>query len=30
MIVANNFVPGNAGVIFYTDIGTPIIGLVFL
>jgi hypothetical protein len=30
MIVANNFVPGNAGVIFYADIGITIIGLVFL
>lgn len=30
MIVAHNFEPGNAGVIFYTDIGIPIIGFVFL
>ncbi|MBI4381208.1 MAG: hypothetical protein HY574_08455 [candidate division NC10 bacterium] len=27
MIVAHNFAPGNAGVIFYTDIAIPIIGL---
>ncbi len=26
MIVAHNFAPGNAGVIFYTDIAIPIIG----
>jgi hypothetical protein len=30
MIVAHNFAPGNAGVIFYTDIGVPLIGLVLL
>ena len=30
MIVADNFAPGNAGVIFYTDIGVPIIGLVLV
>ena len=30
MIVANNFEPGNAGVIFYTDIAIPIIGFVLL
>jgi hypothetical protein len=30
MIVAQNFAPGNAGVIFYTDIAVPIIGLAFL
>ena len=30
MIVANNFAPGNAGVIFYTDIALPIIGFVLL
>jgi hypothetical protein len=30
MIVANNFAPGNAGVIFYTDIGTPIIWFALL
>ncbi len=28
MIVANNFAPGNAGVIFYMDIMIPAIGLV--
>jgi hypothetical protein len=27
MIVAHNFAPGNAGVIFYTDIAVPVIGL---
>ena len=30
MLVADNFAPGNAGVIFYTDIGVPLIGLVLL
>ena len=30
MITANNFAPGNAGVIFYTDIAIPIIGFVLL
>ncbi len=30
MIVANNFAPGNAGVIFYTDIALPIIGFALL
>jgi hypothetical protein len=30
MIVAHNFAPGNAGVIFYTGIAIPIIGLVLL
>jgi hypothetical protein len=30
MIVAHNFAPGNAGIIFYTDIGLPIIGLALL
>jgi hypothetical protein len=30
MIVAHNFAPGNAGVIFYTDIAIPLIGFVFL
>ena len=30
MIVAGNFAPGNAGVIFYTDIGLPIIGFALL
>jgi hypothetical protein len=30
MIVAENFAPGNAGVIFYTDIGIPIIGFCLL
>ena len=30
MITAGNFAPGNAGVIFYTDIVIPIIGFVLL
>ena len=30
MITRNNFEPGNAGVIFFTDIGIPIIGFVLL
>ena len=30
MIAADNFAPGNAGVIFYTDIGLPIFGFAFL
>ncbi len=30
MLVAHNFEPGNAGVIFYTDIGIPIIGFALL
>ena len=30
MIVAHNFAPGNAGVIFYTDIAVPVIGLTLL
>jgi hypothetical protein len=30
MITAHNFAPGNAGVIFYTDILIPIIGIVLL
>jgi hypothetical protein len=30
MIVANNFAPGNAGVIFWTDIFLPILGLALL
>jgi hypothetical protein len=30
MVIARNFAPGNAGVIFYTDIAIPIIGLVLL
>jgi hypothetical protein len=30
MIVAPNFEPGNAGVIFYTDVGIPAISLVLL
>lgn len=30
MIAAHNFAPGNAGVIFYTDIAIPIIGFALL
>jgi hypothetical protein len=30
MIVAGNFEPGNAGVIFYTDILIPVIGFILL
>ena len=30
MITARNFAPGNAGIIFYSDILVPIIGFIFL
>jgi hypothetical protein len=30
MVVAHNFAPGNAGIIFYTDIALPIIGFALL
>jgi hypothetical protein len=30
MVVAHNFAPGNAGVIFYTDMAIPGIGLALL
>jgi hypothetical protein len=30
MLVAGNFAPGNAGVIFYTDIAMPLLGLFLL
>jgi len=30
MITAHNFAPGNAGVIFYSDILVPIAGFIFL
>jgi len=30
MIVAENFAPGNAGVVFYTDIAIPILGGILL
>jgi hypothetical protein len=30
MIAYNNFEPGNVGVVFYTDIGIPLIGFVLL
>ena len=30
MITTRNFAPGNAGIIFYSDILVPIIGFIFL
>jgi hypothetical protein len=30
MITAHNFAPGNAGVIFYSDILVPVMGFIFL
>ncbi len=30
MVVAGNFAPGNAGIVFYTDIGIPVAGLLLL
>jgi hypothetical protein len=30
MIAAHNFAPGNAGIIFYSDILVPIVGFIFL
>jgi hypothetical protein len=30
MVTARNFAPGNAGIIFYTDILVPIVGFIFL
>jgi hypothetical protein len=30
MIAAHNFAPGNAGVIFYSDILVPVVGFLFL
>lgn len=30
MVVANNFAPGNAGIIFYTDIFVPLMGFALL
>jgi hypothetical protein len=30
MIQAHNFAPGNAGIIFYSDILIPVVGLLFL
>ncbi len=30
MIKAHNFAPGNAGIIFYTDLLIPLVGLLFL
>ena len=30
MIAAHNFAPGNAGVIFYSDILVPVVGFIFL
>jgi hypothetical protein len=30
MVAAHNFAPGNAGVIFYTDLLLPIVGFILL
>ena len=30
MIMAHNFAPGNAGIIFYSDLLVPIVGFIFL
>lgn len=30
MIVANNFAPGNAGIIFWSDVLVPVFGFFFL
>jgi hypothetical protein len=30
MVTAHNFAPGNAGVIFYTDIIVPLVGFLLL
>jgi hypothetical protein len=30
MITSHNFTPGNAGVIFYSDVLVPILGFIFL
>jgi hypothetical protein len=30
MIAAHNFAPGNAGIIFYSDLLVPIVGFIFL
>jgi len=30
MVTAHNFAPGNAGVVFWTDIFTPLIGFALL
>jgi len=30
MIIAHNFAPGNAGIIFYSDVLVPIVGFIFL
>ena len=30
MVTANNFAPGNAGVVFYTDLFLPVLGLMLL
>lgn len=30
MVVANNFAPGNAGIVFYMDIAIPLVGFVLL
>ena len=30
MVTAHNFAPGNAGIIFYTDVLIPVVGFIFL
>jgi len=30
MITPHNFAPGNAGIIFYSDLLVPIVGFIFL
>jgi hypothetical protein len=30
MVTVHNFAPGNAGIIFYTDIAVPLIGAILL
>lgn len=30
MVTQHNFAPGNAGIVFYTDVGLPLIGLILL
>ena len=30
MITAHNFAPGNAGIIFYSDVLLPVVGFIFL
>jgi uncharacterized protein DUF6790 len=30
MVTAHNFAPGNAGIIFYSDLLVPVLGFIFL